>query len=419
MRYDVIVMGGGMSALACGIAIAMDGKNVALMVKGQSKLTYNSGSIDLLGFDQDGQMVESPLDAIARLPESHPYSKMSAADLAHNASMVPVIMNGAGLKVYGDSDHNHYRLTPLGKWRPAWLTLDDYVALDSLDALPWNHVAVVGIKGFLDFPSVYVNAAFEKMGVVSKLIDVKLPAVEKLINGQTTLRSNAVAQLMQNDGVLADLARRIKNELGNAQLVALPAVLGNEDDEPVMRLQQLLGTDVKLVPTLPPSIAGARMLSRLRKLFIKHGGTYLLGSMVKDGVIENGRVQCIHAKNFPDQDIVADHYVLATGSFMSGGLVASSEDVCEPIFGLDIDSNEKRAQWTRECLFDAQPYMEFGVRTDSAFHVFKNGEPVENLYAIGSILSGHNSLRLADDTGVAIMTGIQVARSLRAQILPK
>ena len=58
MKYDVIVIGGGLSAIMCGIALATTGKNVALMVKGQSKLSLNSGSIDLLGYDYDGNVVK-------------------------------------------------------------------------------------------------------------------------------------------------------------------------------------------------------------------------------------------------------------------------------------------------------------------------------------------------------------------------
>ena len=56
--------------------------------------------------------------------------------------------------------------------------------------------------------------------------------------------------------------------------------------------------------------------------------------------------------------------------------------------------------------------MEFGVATDNEFHAIKDGRPLENLYAIGSILSGHNSLKLIDDTGVAVMTALQVARQI-------
>lgn len=413
MKYDVIVIGGGLSAIMCGIALATTGKNVALMVKGQSKLSLNSGSIDLLGYDYDGNVVENPLEAIETLKPSHPYSKMGAANVMHNVAMAPVIFSGANLNFYGDTSHkNHYRMTPLGLWCPTWLTLDDYVTADNPASLPWDRIAVVNINGFLDFPASFVNEAFKQAGAESNLCEIKLGTVDKLTKSPSVMRSTAVAKLMQNDGVLNELARKVRSSMGDAQVVVLPAVFGLDGDDTAQKIRQHIKAPVKLVSTLPPSIAGTRLLSNLRKLFVQNGGTFLLGSMVKNGKIAGNRVVSVEAKNFPDQDILADHFVLATGSFMNGGLTSNSSGVREPIFDLDIDYIEGSGNWSRERLFDAQPYMEFGVKTDNEFHAIKDGRPLENLYAIGSILSGHNSLKLADDTGVAVMTALQVARQI-------
>lgn len=414
MKYDVIVIGGGLSAIMCGIALATNGKQVALMVKGQSKLNYFSGSIDLLGFDEQGKEVNRPLDAIGNLSPQHPYSKMGAASVAHNAAMVPVILAGAGLHFGDDTilNSNHYRMTPLGMMRPTWLSLTDYVTSTSTTSMPWSKLALVNLQGFLDFPAHFVDAAFKRMGVECHMCDVKLGAIEKLTNNQQVMRSTSVAKLMQNDGVLADLARKVRAAAGDAQLVVMPAVFGLDGDDTAARLAHHLKMPVRFVSTLPPSVTGTMMLTKLRKLFISNGGTFLLGSMVKRGRIVGDRVLGVEAKNFPDQEILADNFVLATGSFMSGGLISSSQGIKEPIFDLDVDYKGNSGEWTREKLFDAQPYMEFGVKTDNEFHALKDGRPISNLYAIGSILSGHNSLKLADDTGVAIMTALQVARQL-------
>ena len=412
MKYDVIVIGGGLSAISCGIALATNGKNVALMVKGQSKLNFSSGSIDLLGFDEQGNEVVSPIEAIASLSASHPYSKMGLENVAHNAAMAPVVFSGAGLNFYGDSSRNHYRMTPMGLLRPAWLTLDDYVTTDEPNSLPWRKAALVNIHGFLDFSADFIAAAMTRLGCECEICDVKLGTIDKLSNNPTVMRSTAVAKLMQNDGVLNDLARKVRSSMGDAEVVVLPAVFGLDGDDTAAKIAHQVKAPVKFVSTLPPSIAGSRMLSKLRKLFVKNGGTFLLGSMVKNGKIVDNRVVCIEAKNFPDQDIVAENFVLATGSFMSGGLVSNTAGITEPIFGLDVDYAGKSGEWSTECMFDAQPYMEFGVATDNEFHAIKDGKPIENLYAIGSILSGHNSLKLADDTGVAVMTALQVARQM-------
>lgn len=412
MRYDVIVIGGGLSAIMCGIALTTSGKHVALMVKGQSKLNFSSGSIDLLGFDEQGNEVTKPLEAIGQLSASHPYSKMGVESVAHNSAMAPVILSGAGLNFYGDSSRNHYRMTPMGLLRPSWLTLDDYVTTNDPNYLPWSKVALVNIHGFLDFSADFIASAIRRLGCECEMCDVKLGTIDKLSSNPTVMRSTAVAKLMQNDGVLNDLARKVRSNMGDAELVVLPAVFGLDGDDTAAKIAHQVKAPVKFVSTLPPSIAGTRMLSKLRKLFVKNGGTFLLGSMVKNGKIVDNRVVSIEAKNFPDQDIVAENFVLATGSFMSGGLVSSTAGITEPIFGLDVDYAGQRGEWSKENMFDAQPYMEFGVATDNEFHAIKDGQVIENLYAIGSILSGHNSLKLADDTGVAVMTALQVARQM-------
>ena len=413
MKFDVIVIGGGMSAIMCGIALAASGKRVALMVKGQSKLNFSSGSIDLLGYDEQGNEVEHPLDVIESLSPRHPYSKMGMANVVHNAAMAPVILEGAGLSFYGrSSERNHYRMTPLGLLRPSWLTLDDYVTIDSQMALPWNKVAVVSMHSFLDFPADFIASAFTRLGMECEVCDIKLGTVDKLTSNPTVMRSTAVAKLMQNDGVLNDFARKIRSKVGDAEMVVLPAVFGLDGDDTIQKITKQIKVPVRFVSTLPPSVAGTRLLSKLRKRFVQNGGTFLLGSMVKNGKMSGDRVLSVQAKNFPDQDIEADHFVLATGSFMSGGLVSTPEKITEPIFGLDVDYEGQCGDWSKEKLFDTQPYMEFGVKTDNEFHVIKDGRTIENLYAIGSILSGHNSLKLADDTGVAIMTALQVARQI-------
>ena len=413
MRFDVIVIGGGMSAIMCGIALATSGKRVALMVKGQSKLNFSSGSIDLLGYDEEGNEVEHPLDVIESLSPRHPYSKMGLANVVHNAAMAPVILEGAGLSFYGrSSDRNHYRMTPLGLLRPTWLTLDDYVAIDSQKTLSWNKVTVVSMHSFLDFPADFIASSFIRLGMECDVCDIKLGTVDKLTSNPTVMRSTAVAKLMQNDGVLNDFARKIRSKVGDAEMVVLPAVFGLDGDDTIQKIAKQIKLPVRFVSTLPPSVAGTRLLSKLRKRFVQNGGTFLLGSMVKTGKIAGGRVLSVQAKNFPDQDIEADHFVLATGSFMNGGLMSNSAGIREPIFGLDVEYLEDRGEWSKENLFDAQPYMEFGVKTDNEFHAIKDGQPIENLYAIGSILSGHNSLKLADDTGVAMLTALQVARQI-------
>ena len=87
MRMDTVIMGGGLSGRACGISLAKRGKRVAIVASGQSTLLFNGGSMELLGH-VDGKAVANPLEAIATLPQSHPYSKIGADSIASLADRV-------------------------------------------------------------------------------------------------------------------------------------------------------------------------------------------------------------------------------------------------------------------------------------------------------------------------------------------
>ena len=57
MRYDTIIIGGGLSGLTAGITLASAGKRVCIVSAGQSSLHFNSGSFDLLVYDNNGNVV--------------------------------------------------------------------------------------------------------------------------------------------------------------------------------------------------------------------------------------------------------------------------------------------------------------------------------------------------------------------------
>ena len=81
MKYDAIILGGGLSGLVTGIALCRAGHSTAIISSGQSALHFNSGSYGLLGH-VDGKEVSDPSAAIASLEAPHPYARIGAANLA-------------------------------------------------------------------------------------------------------------------------------------------------------------------------------------------------------------------------------------------------------------------------------------------------------------------------------------------------
>ena len=115
MKFDTIIIGGGLSGMTCAIAQAQKGKRVAVVTAGESNLHFHSGSFDLLGYQQ-GQPVCDPVTAIAALPESHPYHRLG--DVEHLATQARQLLADAGVGTQGDAHHNHFRLSPIGKLVP-------------------------------------------------------------------------------------------------------------------------------------------------------------------------------------------------------------------------------------------------------------------------------------------------------------
>jgi glycerol-3-phosphate dehydrogenase subunit B len=409
MKFETIIIGGGLSGLASGIVLAKAGKRVAIVAGGQSQLHFNSGSIDLLGYNADGSEVVNPVEAIAALDSAHPYKKVS--DVAATAAEARALLAEAGINLVGDEAKNHYRLTPMGVTKPAWLTVDDYFTLDKA-AVEAKKILLVNIKGYLDFPTKFIAAGLDKLGAECTIKAFTTPELDEARRSPSEMRASNIAKVLSRGDVVERVAMQINAITADADLVLLPAVLGIDDDEENKFLKELVNKPFKFVATLPPSVSGIRMQKLLRKRFAQLGGMFLMGDVAKSGVIEDGVVKGVQTVNLIDDALVADNYILATGSFMSHGLVADYEKVYEPVFGLDVDFAPARKDWHRENVYDAQPYMEFGVTTDAELHAFKDGKPVANLYAAGSVLSGHNALKLADGTGVSLLTAIEVAHRI-------
>ena len=109
-----------MSGLMSGIALARAGQQVAIISAGQSALHFSSGSFELYGG------AEHPLEGIATLPAEHPYQKLGVERVAHYAEQTQELLREAGIPTTGSTARNHYRFTPIGMVKPAWLTLIIY-----------------------------------------------------------------------------------------------------------------------------------------------------------------------------------------------------------------------------------------------------------------------------------------------------
>lgn len=411
MKFDCVVIGGGLAGLTCGLRLAQAGKRCAIVSTGQSALHFSSGSFDLLNALPDGTPVEAPLQALealaAQAPE-HPYAKLGSRveTLAAEAAQ---LLTAAGVAVTGSAARNHYRLTPMGELKPTWLTMESYLHGDAADKLPWSKVTLFNAAGYLDFYPAFIADQLQRYGCTCEVRSFNFPALETLRTNPTEMRSANIARLFDNDEHLETLAKELAQADAASEAILLPALLGLQRKGVAEALSKRLGKPVVTVATLPPSVPGIQAQLQLRRAFEQAGGTFLPGDTAVSYEEKGNRITALHTAHQGDIALEADHYVLATGSYFSRGLAATQHRISEPLFEIDVTQAESRDAWYDADLFAKQPFAGFGVKTDSDFHALRNGEPIANLYVAGAILDGFDPMREGCGGGVSMLTALRAA----------
>lgn len=413
MKFDIVIIGGGLSGLICGIRLQKAGKKCAIVSAGQSAMHFSSGSFDLLGRLPDGTDVDKPLEALKSLPEDHPYSILGEEKVRKYAEEASAFLNGCGIKVDGDAAVNTWRISPTGERKPSWLTLGDFTALKTKDEKIGNKALIVNILGYLDFNTKFLADSFERQGTICRISSVKLEEMERLRKNPSEMRATNIARVMDRDGVWEKAAEQVKGMLKDEDIVVLPAVFGLKDGSVIEKIREAIGVKTVFVSTMPPSVPGIRTQMTLKAEFERAGGRFFMGDTVVEADFnEDGTVKSIGTQNFGSIRLYADNFVIATGSFFSKGLIATPDRIFEPVFGVDLSYAEGRDQWFDRNFWNKQNYISYGAKVSKFLHASIDGKPIANLYAIGSIIAGSNTLYEGCGGGIALLTALAAADSI-------
>ena len=343
MKYDTIIIGGGLAGLVCGLRLQKAGKKCAIVSAGQSALHFSSGSFDLLGRLPDGTEVENPLEAMDKLGENHPYTIIGKEKVAKYAAEAPEMFKSLGIEVNGSAEANTWRITPTGERKRTWLSLGDFNPLAAENEKVGDKVLIVNILGYLDFNTKFLADSFEKQGSVCRIVSIKLDEMERLRTNPSEMRATNIARVMDREDVWSKAAEQVKKMVKDEDTVVLPAVFGLKDPSVPAKMREAIGTKTTFLATMPPSVPGIRTQMMLKAAFEKAGGRFFLGDTVTETFFaEEGKIESIETANFGDIRMQADNFVLATGSFFSKGMIATPEKIYEPVFGLDLTFEEKR-----------------------------------------------------------------------------
>ena len=427
MNFDVAIIGGGLAGLTCGIALQQRGKRCVIINNGQAAIDFASGSLDLLSRMPDGSAVENineNLTALRTALPAHPYSLLGAEKVIAKAQDFERLANALNLDLIGSSEKNHWRVTGLGSLRGAWLSPNSVPTVQGNETFPHKRIAVLGIEGYHDFQpqllaaNLVLNPQFAHCEVTSGFLNI--PQLDELRQNAREFRSVNIAQLLEHKLAFNDLVSEIIESTQGANAVLLPACFGLENQEFMNALRDATKLALFELPTLPPSLLGMRQRIQLRRKFESLGGLMINGDSALNAHFEGDRVHCIKTRLLEDEEIIADNFVLAAGSFFSKGLVSEFNKIYEPVFESDIIgvegfNDKNRFSWTNHRFANPQPYQSAGVAINEHCQVQKCGQFLANLYATGNVIGGFNALELGCGSGVAVVTALAVADEILAK----
>jgi glycerol-3-phosphate dehydrogenase subunit B len=412
VTLDAVVVGAGVAGLTAAVRLAQSGRRVVVVAKGVGSTHLTGGTVDVLGYAPG--RVESPREALpaftAERPE-HPYARLPVELLEESLSWFRGVT--AGLDYRGTLDENVLLPTAVGAVRPSAL-VPRTMAGGDLRAEP--RLLVAGFAALKDFYPALLADNLAGAGIAARACVLESSPRP----GEADVGGLLFADAFDEAGFRAQVASELAGHHEPGEAVALPAVLGLADAPAVCaELEERVEAPVFEVPTLPPSAPGIRLYRALVDALRRAGGRLLVGSEAVGSETVNGRVDALVVQDSARRRRYPAHsFVLATGGFASGGLVADSlGNVRETVLGLPVSGvpEEGRAPFAPG-YFDEQPLARAGLAVDDELRpVDGAGRAVfENVHAAGATLAGAEPWREKSGEGISVATGYRAAEAILA-----
>jgi glycerol-3-phosphate dehydrogenase subunit B len=370
----VLVIGGGIAGCMAALAAVQAGAQVMLVTRAPGATALYAGGMEIAADLREMRL-------LAGSQPYHPFVRLGLNDfevvslLDEVCYRVQSALARAGLPLAGAWRTTGWFADVHGGVRPAHL-VPASVHPGELGGLQGKRVAVVGVSAIGDYDAESTASALQEAGVRAVPVTVAMD----LPPG---------ASLTDLFGRQAPHVREI------AEAIAYPPGM--------VRLPE---NGFELLATAP-SPHGWRLQRALDAVLADHGVQVAQGEV--GSVLASGRR--VETALTGSAELMADHFVLATGRYLSGGLV-KERVVREPVCDLGVFHDGRRVDrdWPERLrhLEQLSPHPAFrtGVLTDDRLRPLDWDGVVayDNLRAAGSLLGGYDYIR-GYGFGVPLVTG--------------
>jgi glycerol-3-phosphate dehydrogenase subunit B len=446
-KTDVAVIGGGITGLTAARQIARRNKSVTVFSKAYGATAISAGVMDVANPTTIRMPLEAPEELVRKkyaMKPNHPYSlilkhelsdsanRPEADDSTHINTIREAIsgfmndMSDVGYPMNGSLSHNMLIINSIGSVRSTCLAPPS-VARGDLTQTKNGRIFFVSFKGNGDYDSKICCQNFTSTKRILSLpiessedgyASIVFPGLED----RSTLLSIELARNIEREEGVASKVGKIIGEAvkgKGATYLCLPPCIGLRKVEDIMKIicDESGLTPFECVNLTPPSILGYRLQLALDDLVAKSNIPVMTPYEATRFETEGKTISKIWVTSGErSYQVEADRFILATGSFVGGGIVEKDGTVKESLFnlplfdenGLEVDGTFVRTMLSSEALpIEGHAVFSVGVKVNENFQpVSADGEPVYgNLFACGNILSGFSHTSSGCRYGVAITTG--------------
>ena len=412
-RTQLAVVGAGFAGCAATV-FALERGIKTIQIGNTGALAYTSGYLDLLGVD-NAKYLKNPWEGLKLLREKepdHPYSRLSDQDIRNAFEEFISALSQMGLSYTKPGTDNRIALLPAGACKPTYC-LPETMQRSTVAMTSKAKVLIIDFFGLEGFSA---NEIVKNLSSAWPQLSARRISFPEMETGAQVF-PEVMARALEVRSTREIFALRLKEVAGDAEYIAMPAILGiHKPDIIHLEMEQLTGLPIFEIPTIPPAVPGIRLRELFERQLAARGATFISQQKVKQVLLQEETINLTLKDNFGPIEIKTDKLLIASGRFLSGGLQADQHQVRESLLDLPVQQPGERDNWFNESYFDPAGHAinQSGLRVTDEFQpINEQGKVIDRrLYCAGILLANQDWVRQRCGAGLAIATAYKAINAM-------